>query len=152
MTNLKKLKNELSVLKQLLKNGRQSDRQIAKNIGVSQPTVSRARIVLEQNHFYEYAVMPFLEKLGFEIMAVTFIKDMELPRMTSLSYATSNKVIFASRGEGLGYSSLTISVHKNFNDFLSFKRQIKGKAESFLICLKTHQIVKHMSFKNLEIQ
>jgi DNA-binding Lrp family transcriptional regulator len=61
----------MAILKELLKNGRQSDREISRHIGISQPTVSRGRRLLEREYIQEYAAVPQLLKLGFTIIAFT---------------------------------------------------------------------------------
>jgi len=65
----------LKLIAELLKDARKSDRDLAKAIGVSQPTASRIRTRLEQEGFVrEYAMIPDFRKLGYEIIAVTFMK------------------------------------------------------------------------------
>lgn len=60
----------LDLLYEIMKYSRRSDRELAKTIKVSQPTITRIRKVLEDNGYIrEYTVMPALEKLGFEILA-----------------------------------------------------------------------------------
>lgn len=46
-------KVELKVLSELMKNSKISDRELAKTIGVSQPTVTRARTRLEKNGYIQ---------------------------------------------------------------------------------------------------
>jgi DNA-binding Lrp family transcriptional regulator len=66
---------ELKLICELLKDSRRSDRELAKTIGVSQTTVSRLIKKLEkQKNFQEYTVIPDFNKLGYEILALTFIK------------------------------------------------------------------------------
>ena len=56
---------ELKILSELMKNARISDRELAKKIGVSQPTVSRIRSRLEKEGYIRgYTVLPNLRKLG----------------------------------------------------------------------------------------
>jgi DNA-binding Lrp family transcriptional regulator len=59
-------KVELKVLSGLIKNSKISDRELAKTIGVSQPTVTRARTRLEKNgYIQEYTAIPNFAKLGY---------------------------------------------------------------------------------------
>jgi DNA-binding Lrp family transcriptional regulator len=59
----------------LMKNSRRSDRELAKVIGCSQPTVTRARADLERNGYIkEYTIIPDFEKLGFSLMGVTLAR------------------------------------------------------------------------------
>ena len=66
---------ELKLLSELMKNSRRSDRELAKAIGSSQPTVTRTRTRLEEKGYIrEYALIPDFAKLGFELMSLTFTK------------------------------------------------------------------------------
>jgi DNA-binding Lrp family transcriptional regulator len=67
-------KRMLKLLFELMKNAKRSDREIAKIIGVSQPTITRMRQRLEKTAIVDYTVIPDWTELGFEIMAFTFIK------------------------------------------------------------------------------
>jgi Lrp/AsnC family leucine-responsive transcriptional regulator len=56
---------EWKVLSELMKNAKISDRELAKKIGSSQPTVTRARRKLEkEGYIREYTVIPNFRKLG----------------------------------------------------------------------------------------
>jgi DNA-binding Lrp family transcriptional regulator len=74
-----KTKNNIKVLKlrlivELMKNSRRSDRELAKAIGCSQPTVSRLIKKLEKEGIVrEYTIIPDFRKLGYEIMGITSI-------------------------------------------------------------------------------
>ena len=64
---------ELKLISELLKNSRRSDRELAKVIGVSQPTVSRLIQKLEkQGLIREYTMIPDYVRLGFQIVSITF--------------------------------------------------------------------------------
>jgi DNA-binding Lrp family transcriptional regulator len=66
-------KLELTVISELMKNSRISDRELAKKIGKSQPTITRIRRRLEkEGYIREYSMLPDLSKLGYELMALTF--------------------------------------------------------------------------------
>jgi len=63
------------LLGELLKNSKRSDRELAKILGVSQPTVTRARNRLEQNGtIQDYTIIPNFKEMGFEILAINFAK------------------------------------------------------------------------------
>jgi DNA-binding Lrp family transcriptional regulator len=58
----------IDLLYELIKNSRRSDRDLAKILHVSQPTITRMRKKLETNDFIlEYTLVPNFAKLGFEI-------------------------------------------------------------------------------------
>ncbi len=62
------------ILAAFLKDSKRYDRQIAKAFGVSQPTVTRRRRLLEKACLDGYTAVPRLSKIGFEIEAFTFMK------------------------------------------------------------------------------
>lgn len=66
---------ELRLIAELMRNSRRSNRKLAKAVGVSQPTVSRIIRKLESNGLVqEYTMIPNLMKLGYEILALIFVK------------------------------------------------------------------------------
>lgn len=147
----------MDLLYELMGDSKRSDRELAKVVGVSQPTITRMRKTLEkQEYIREYTVMPSLEKLGFEILALNFIAaniTKELIEWTS----KNPKIIYAGFGQGLeGNNLLIVSVHKNFMDFSEFTREIKSLFGSNISSLKSFlsslnvDVVKHFSLKNLE--
>ena len=65
---------ELMILSELMKDSRRSDRELAKQLKMSQPTVSRIRNKLEKaGYIEEYTLIPNFTKLGYNLMALTFI-------------------------------------------------------------------------------
>jgi DNA-binding Lrp family transcriptional regulator len=152
----------IDLLYELMKNSKRSDRELAKVIDASQPTITRMRKGLERlNLIREYTVLPALEKLGFEIVAFNFVSAGALPQesvKSSLAWVSENpKILFSSSGAGLGGKTLLlVSIHKDFSSFSEFSRDLRdalgGKVssmESFLVSLKT-DVIKHFSFKGLE--
>lgn len=66
---------ERKLVSELMKNCRRSDRQLAKVVGVSQPTVTRTLHKLEKEGIIkEYTIVPDFRKLGYTLLAVTFVK------------------------------------------------------------------------------
>jgi DNA-binding Lrp family transcriptional regulator len=144
---------ELKLFAELLKNSRRSDRELAKAIGTSQPTVTRALRRLEKEGcIKEYTIIPNFEKLGFKIMAITFLKrpkDVsaeELQKLMKLGKQIAEKSgvksILALRGMGLGYDVAVISIHEDYSSFLETLEGIKqfphadiSSLQSFLIDL-----------------
>ena len=100
------------LLIELLRNSKQSDRALAKKLGVSQPTITRTRAKLEREGFIKhYTIIPDLRKLGFEIFAFTFVKmdpkvltEELINRVREYAAAFPNG-IFASTGETEGIES-----------------------------------------------
>jgi DNA-binding Lrp family transcriptional regulator len=144
---LKELPQRL--LRELLKNSRRSDRELAKVLDVSQPTITRARRKLERDRLIQdYTIIPDFGKMGFEILALTFVKmrpDIRSQEVFEEARKEAQKfpnVIFSSTGDGLGMTGVTISFHKNFTDYyrtLSLLRLNWGKftedIQSFIISI-----------------
>jgi DNA-binding Lrp family transcriptional regulator len=126
---------ELKLISELMKNSRRSDRELAKATGVSQPTVSRMIKKLESERVIKgYSLIPDFRKLGFEILALTFLDIKDEPTMDSLQ-----NVVMCERGLGLKNNCVLISLHEDFPSYLEFKRQLEllnqSKSESFLVDL-----------------
>jgi DNA-binding Lrp family transcriptional regulator len=69
---------EVKVLAELMRNSRRSDRELAKVVGVSQPTITRTRTKLEREGIIkEYTLVPDFKKLGYQIMAFLFMGKQE---------------------------------------------------------------------------
>lgn len=118
---------EWKLLSELMKNSRRSDRDLAKAIGSSQPTVTRRRTKLEkEGYIKEYSMMPDFPKLGYEIMAITCLKlnetkIMEMKEKAAEYFMTRPNVILASGGaQGMGKNGVMISLHKSYSDFSNF--------------------------------
>jgi len=149
------------LLYELVKNSKRSDRELAKVVKVSQPTITRIRKNLEKSGYIrEYTVMPDLEKLGFEIIALNFLSaaiGQEQAKEVHEWILKNQKILFSSSGQGLNEKTLLlVSIHKNFTDFSVFTHELRSflgskafSMESFLVSLRT-EVIKHFSFKNLE--
>jgi DNA-binding Lrp family transcriptional regulator len=72
MKELKPL--DYRLISELIKNSRRSDRELAKALHVSQPTVTRRRALIEKELIDGYTTIPKWEKLGYELFAITFVK------------------------------------------------------------------------------
>ncbi|MFB0523821.1 MAG: Lrp/AsnC family transcriptional regulator [Candidatus Bathyarchaeia archaeon] len=112
------------LLRELLKNSKRSDRELAKVLRVSQPTITRARHKLEREGIIQdYTIIPDFKKMGFEIKALTFVKmrpDVllgETREQTKKYAAKFPNVIFAYSGKGLGMTGVIISLHKNYTEY-----------------------------------
>ena len=120
-------KKIMKLLSELLKDSKRSDRELAKVLRVSQPTVSRMRNRLVKDGFIqEFTAIPDLEKTGFELMAISCVKK----KMTEESVEKGEKwmmkypnIIFAAAAEGMGKNGVMISVHKNYSDYSNFVRE-----------------------------
>lgn len=144
---------EWKVLSELMKNAKISDRELAKKIGSSQPTITRTRRKLEkEGYIREYTVIPNFRKLGYEILAVTLFKykkrfDAEKIKKAKKILGESFKegpfeIIMAERGLGGGYNAIMMSIHRDYESFMglmSWAQQFYdlelGEFESFLVNL-----------------
>lgn len=98
---------DLKLVRELVRSSSKSDRELAKLLGVSQPTVSRNRKRLEREGFIEYTGVPNLQKLAFGIIAMTFgnwkhgqYPDTRTPEARDFAKRHPN-LIFLSSGRGL---------------------------------------------------
>jgi DNA-binding Lrp family transcriptional regulator len=112
------------LLRELLKNSKRSDRELAKVLGVSQPTITRARNKLERDGMIEgYTIIPNFRKMGFELLAINFSKLKpgillsEVKERASGYIAKFPNTIFASSGAGLGMNAVSISFFRNYTEY-----------------------------------
>ena len=112
------------LLRELLKNSKRSDRELAKVLRVSQPTITRHRRKLEERGLIQdYTIVPDFRKMGFEILALTFVKmrpDILTPEIMEEAKKYGEKwpnVILVSSGEGLGMTGVILSFHKNYTEY-----------------------------------
>ena len=149
-----------SVLCELLKDASRSDRELAKSLRVSQPTVSRVRNKLVENGLIrQFTVIPDFNALGFEILAITSFtsKDSKETHERVKKWAASKpNILFAAAAQGKGRNELMISLHKNYSEYHSFISEVKGLGreaevsgyDTLLVSLKG-PIVKSFSLKYL---
>ena len=153
-------KRMLKLLFELMKNAKRSDREIAKIIGVSQPTITRMRQRLEKTAIVDYTVIPNWTELGFEIMAMTYIKAKGSTVVTEKAkkWATANpNIVFAAGGDGMGMDYSIISFHNNYTEFSNFIDALKSEwaenlqdTQSFLMTTSEERTLKRLSLKYLE--
>jgi len=154
------------LLFEMMANSRRSDRELAKALHISQPTVTRVRRWLESNGYIaEYTLIPDFNKIGFELAAYTFFKthrdllshdgDQFQKNMTDFLEKHPN-VIRARTGEGLGCDGILISYHLNFSDFARFARQLKQASlgidvvGTFLATLSNEGQFRSLTFRHLK--
>ena len=170
----KKTRKEIEkrMLSELIKNSRRSDRELAKAIGASQPTATRIRTKLEREGFVkEYTTIPNLNKMGYSIMALTFVKldvkhslsPQDIAQFRRIHYEAMAKsqsaVLFIKRGMGLGYDAVIISLHQDYtccDKFRTFLRQNMIERvtafDTFLVNLEEEENSLPLSFSLLATQ
>ena len=157
----------LKILSGLMKNSKISDRKLADSIGVSQPTVTRRRAKMEKELSFKYTVIPDFAKLGMEIMAFHFTnwrtesyetlgKMKDFQKRVDKWISDRPNIIFASSGQGLGMSRITVTVHRSYSDFVKFKMEAEndwGKLfaqyETFIVSLKSDKVKRPITFEYL---
>ncbi len=134
---------DYKILFELMKDSHRSDRQLAKALGVSQPTVTRRRAMLEENFIEGYTVIPKFGQIGFEIAAITFLKSklkaekgdkktIALQKMKEW-YMKQTNVIFVMDGRGMGWDAVCMSLHENFASFADFIRAHDSELSEWVI-------------------
>ena len=143
---------EWKILSELMKNSRLSDRELAKKIGSSQPTVTRTRRRLEkEGYIREYTVVPDFAKIGYKILAMTFALSRALNKEEAerarklLADSVKNKqfeFIMLEKGRGLGFDAVIISLHEDYSSYLNVLKWLEQfdfvevtRTDSFLINL-----------------
>jgi len=150
------------LISELLKDSKRSDRELAKILKTSQPTISRMRHALvREGIIREFTAIPDFAKLGYQIMAVTIAKAKatltpnEQERAKKL-VLEEPRVIFVASADGMGRNGVMISLHKDYTDFRDFMTNLKfnsggymEEVDSMLISLQSNTIVKPLSLSYL---
>jgi len=140
------------LIAELLKSGRKSDRQLAKELKVSQPTISRTRKKLENEGYIKgYTILPDFPKIGYQILALTFVKidntlktaDLKKVRENGRDFMKKNlNIVMLEKGTGMGYDGVIMSYHKDYASFSAFLDELKeldfldfSKVDSFVVNL-----------------
>lgn len=150
-----------ALLLEYLKDSNRSDKELAKTLGVSQPTVSRMRNkLLAEGIVKRFSAVPNLGKMGYEIMAFSCAKfNMEKLaeiKKRAKKWAKQNpEIIFTARAQGMGMDAVAVSIHKtyaDYDDFIKRNRLLWGdlmiKSHHMLVDLKG-EITKPLSLKYL---
>jgi DNA-binding Lrp family transcriptional regulator len=144
---------EVKLISELMKNSRRSDRELAKAVGVSQPTISRMIRKLERDGVIrEYTMIPDFRKLGYQLLALTFVKlrstlgpeeTEKARRITRQELEKSSfGVIMLERGIGLGYDGVLMGLYEDYAAYTEHRNRLKeypflevADVEGFLISL-----------------
>jgi len=157
---------ELRLVAELLKDSHRSDRELAKVLGVSQPTVSRLNERLRKMGIIkEYTIIPDFNKLGLHICALTFAdfatpSDMEEMRRLIQEYGKRlseiPQAVMIERGLGENANGVVISLHKDYSDYVHFQNWMKQfipkskfTLHSFLINLDDQIHYRYLTFSTL---
>ena len=158
---------ELKLVCELMKNSRRSDRELAKAIGVSQPTIGRTIRKLEQEGYIkEYTIIPDFAKLGFEMLSFTFAKlqkpfsqDVVEEKRKAIREQLKNKYIseiLVMSGIGLGADKIFVALHENYASYINYKGWINqhplvnvDETKSFVVNLKSETHFRSLTFSEL---
>lgn len=153
---------ELALISEMIKNSRRSDRELARAIGASQPTVTRTRRTLEKMGLVkEYTIIPDLKKMGYDLLAFTFMSFAESkPELFDEARGWIKKqpsVIYANNGVGQGMNSMMLSLHKNYTSYTNLMTELKRdwqpnltNLQSFIVPLDREDLtIRDFSFRHL---
>jgi DNA-binding Lrp family transcriptional regulator len=130
---MKRLKDiDRKILAELIRNSKQSDRKLAKKLGVSQPTITRRRAKLEKEIINNYTLIPEWITLGYKLLVITFIRSREartsreklkevLEKSTKWMMQHPN-ILMCVGSRGMGMGGFMISIHKDYSEFDEFMR------------------------------
>jgi DNA-binding Lrp family transcriptional regulator len=157
---------ELRLVAELLKDSHRSDRELAKAIGVSQPTVSRLGDKLRKSGIIrEYTIIPDFNKIGYRICALTFANfetPTDLEAMKKLIEESGKRLseipqaVLIERGIGEGADGVVISLHASYSEFVEFQKWLKQFSSSskyalhhFIIDLDDKVHYRYLTFSTL---
>jgi DNA-binding Lrp family transcriptional regulator len=144
---------ELKLVSELMKNSRRSDRELAKAVGVSQPTVSRLVKRLEKDGLIkEYTMIPDFRKLGYQLLALTFVKlreplgSEETDKARKIAKQELEEspygIVLLERGIGLGYDGVIVGLYEDYAAYTEHRNKLREypflevtDVEGFLISL-----------------
>ena len=158
---------ELRLLSELIKNSHRSDRELAKALNVSQPTISRlSQKLRKEGIIKEYTIVPDFTKLGYTLLVVTFVKlkaslspeATENARKEAKEYLRqqSPDIFMLERGIGLNFDGVLLSLHRNYSDYLDLKQRLKkfeflnvSEIRSFIVNLEDEIHYRSLTFSLL---
>jgi DNA-binding Lrp family transcriptional regulator len=153
------MKEKFSLLiKELVANSRQSDRDLGKKINVTQPTVGRLRKKLEKENYIEsYTIIPTLSKLDFELVAFITMrwkdyKEVKLLEEFKHFLKHHKNVFFSAPGEGFdNKTKIIVTFHRDYKSYELFLRELRAEwkdiiesMDSFLV--STQNIITNFDF------
>jgi DNA-binding Lrp family transcriptional regulator len=159
---------ELRLISELMKNSRRSDRELARVLGTSQPTISRLINKLEkQGVIKEYTMIPDFSQLGYSLLTVTFVKHREGLDPEHLMKAerkgverargeSSPETVMAERGIGFGYDAVIMAYEKDYTGYKQLLERIKtfnhleaAEMQSFIVDLKDRVHYRSFTYSTL---
>jgi DNA-binding Lrp family transcriptional regulator len=158
----------LELISELMKNSRRSDRELAKVLRVSQPTVSRTmERIKKRGLIREFTIIPDFQKLGYQLVAFTLVRtksglsteELEKARQISLRDMREKsppEIVLFERGLGGGYTSIIVSFHHDYTEYSRLKERMKEypfldhrATMSFLMDLNDNVHYRYFTFSTL---
>jgi DNA-binding Lrp family transcriptional regulator len=119
---------------ELMKNSKKSDRDIAKKLNISQPTVTRIRKSLEKKAIKAYTLVPIFPEIGIDLISFNFINCENPKKVMDFCLRgivkKNPKILFRSTGEGMKKNCIIVGLHKDFRDFVDFITNIRSQCKS----------------------
>jgi DNA-binding Lrp family transcriptional regulator len=158
---------EVKMVSELMKNSHRSDREVARTIGTSQPTVTRVRTRLEkQGTIKEYTMIPDYAQIGFRLMSITFARFKEPLSKQAVEEAWTigrkmlrehpTAILTAMNGIGCNADRVVIAFHRDYDEYAEFMALIKqcspgavDHVESFVVNLLDKNQFQPLSFIQL---
>lgn len=163
-----KFKNtEIKIIAELMKNSRRSDKEIARAVGVSQPTASRTIKRLEREGIIrEYTMIPDFRRLGYQMMVFAFLgkpethKQEERKELRKAAVELERSTPFANMmvvdGMGMGKGRVLINLYRDYRSFTEGMETIKSlphvdadEADCFLVDLSDERNFRVLSMKEV---
>jgi DNA-binding Lrp family transcriptional regulator len=149
---------ELRLISELMKGSRRSDRELARTLKVSQPTVTRIRTRLEKEGIVkEYTMIPDFSKLGYKLLSFVFVrlrkpldeqeieKSRGIARDSLKAAGAQYNVVMLERGIGMSYDGVFVNYHEDYASYTRFIGWLKQfqflemtEIGSFLVNLEDH--------------
>jgi DNA-binding Lrp family transcriptional regulator len=160
-------KTELKLIAELMKNSRRSDRELARVLKCSQPTVSRMIKKLEkQGYIKEYTMIPDFQKLGYTLMGATLIGVIETPeaktfeeirkKTQEVEKSHPHALLMAVNGQSGNKNRLFITFYEDYSAYSEAMRLTKSlpyarldTLESFLVDLSDETNYKLLTMSSI---
>jgi DNA-binding Lrp family transcriptional regulator len=149
---------ELKLIAELSKNSHRSDRELARQMHVSQPTITRIRNKLEKEGIIrEYTIIPDFAKLGYQMASITLAKMKEPPSQETINGVLRQSkemekknpcpTLVSMKGIGCNADYMSVAFHKTYTEYTEYAKYIRqfpqvkvDEIQSFVIDLhdKSH--------------